>query len=91
MFSPWAANDRWGVEITQGLHQGVVVQIESMELDPVNKGQVLMDYHVIFTPAHLMEADVQGEAFQATMNEVINQLLMDAVREYEQNRNNDPT
>lgn len=92
MFRPWAAGDKWGVELTEGIFDGVVIQIEEVKfLDNSDNGNVEMEYNRIHTPAHLNESDFQSENFSNVMNSVINQILMEAVQHYEQNRNNDPT
>lgn len=90
MFNVWGLDqERWGFEITQGLYEGVVVQVEDIKLDQIDQGgQVHVDYHVISIPAHMTDTDMAGDGFQTTMNEVINKFLMDAIQDYEQNRNN---
>lgn len=91
MFKPWAVGDKWGVEITSGLFEGTVIQITEVKLVEKEDGNVEMDYHRINTPAHLSESDFEGSNFSSVMSSIINQILLEAVQEYEQNRNNDST
>lgn len=91
MFRPWSVpeKDTWGIEITQGVFEGTVIQITEVRLIDNSSGNVEMDYHRIHTPAHLSETDFQGDNFSNVMSDIINQILLEAVQEYEQNRNND--
>ena len=90
MFKPWAVDgDRWGVEITQGPFEGAVIQIENVELSPKEDGSVEVDYHLLSIPAHLNESEFKNENFNSTMQEIINEILREAVTYYESNRNND--
>lgn len=88
MFNIWGVDEeRWGFELTNGIYEGTVIQVDQIHLEQVNEGQVNMDYHILSMPAHLNESDYKNDNFQTVMNEVINKFLMDAIQDYEQNRN----
>lgn len=89
MFNIWGVDEeRWGFELTNGMYDGTVVQVDQFNFENAEQGQVSMDYHILSIPAHLNESDFKTDNFQTVMNDVINKFLMDAVQDYEQNRNN---
>ena len=87
MFNIWGVDEnQWGFELTDGVYEGAVIQVDQIHLQEVESGQVNMDYHIISMPAHLNESDFRNDNFQTVMNQVINKFLMDAIQDYEQNR-----
>lgn len=91
MFKPWAVEDKWGFEFTDGIYQGVVVEISNLSLDGVDNQQVVIEYHNIFIPAHLSESEIKTEAYEVALHNVVNEIITEAALDYEQNRNNNPT
>ena len=88
MFNIWGLDeDRWGFELTDGLFEGVVIQVEKIDVLEAETGQVVVDYHAVFIPAHLSEDDIKSDNFKNTFDQVINKFLMDAIQDHEQNRN----
>ena len=89
MYNIWSVNEKdWGFELTDGLFEGVVIQVENIDVKDAETGQISIDYHAVFIPAHLSEEDIGSDNFQNVMNQVINKFLMDAIQDHEQNRNN---
>ena len=41
LYKPWFADqDRWGFEVLSGDYQGVIIQLESLKFEEVNKNQL---------------------------------------------------
>lgn len=89
LYSPWFANkEDWGFEILTGDFLGVVVQVEKVNVQ--NSGEVEVDYHVINKPESLTDEELNGDLFKEVFNVVINDILKEAIENFEneQNRNN---
>ena len=87
-FKPWVvSDDQWGLEFSGGPYDGVVVQITNLEFDQKNEGQVITDYHNVFIPVHLTEEELKTDAYKTALQTAINEMVEEAVLEYEQNRN----
>lgn len=90
-FNPWAVEDRWGFEYTSGPYAGVVIQVADINFDQAAEGQVTAEYYKIFTPAHLSDSDLNTQAFEAAFQTTINEIVSQAIQDYEQNRNDNIT
>ena len=47
-------------ECVDGLFEGVVIQVENIDVKDAETGQISIDYHAVFIPAHLSEEDIQA-------------------------------
>lgn len=87
LYKPWARDDAWGIEIIDGEFSGTVIQIQSVEFKDDSSGNIQVEYHVINGES----SDIlnSNPLFVSTFELIINDILKEAVQDYEQNRNND--
>lgn len=93
LYQPWFANkDDWGFELLSGDFQGVVVQVEKVDITDDSSGQVKLDFHVIHRPEIVSEEEIKSEQFESVIETVVNDILLEAleIHKDEQNRNNNP-
>lgn len=84
LYVPWFANKgEWGFEIISGNFINTVLQIEHVEF--VDEG-VQLQYHIIRRPDSLNEGETNNPLFVQTVELIVNDILTEAVRDYEQNR-----
>jgi hypothetical protein len=92
LFRPWFVGEKdWGVEIIDGEFSGVSIQIESVEFDESPDGNLKLDYHTVHRPEDITEEALQSDMFKATLELILNDVLREAIDNYEQTRNNDTT
>jgi len=93
LFRPWFVGEKdWGIEIIDGEFSGVSIQIESVEFDEETKdGNLKLDYHTVHRPEDITEEALQSDMFKATLELILNDVLREAIDNYEQTRNNDTT
>ena len=91
LYKPWFADqDRWGFEVLSGDYQGVIIQLESLKFEEVNKKSAIgINYHVIHKPQIIPEQDMKSNNFQSLIDTVVNDILNEAMENYEQHRIND--
>lgn len=87
LYKPWFAEDnKWGFEYISGDYLGVVIQITEVKLPEESGGEASVDYHVIHRPENLTEEDVQTDMFRASFELVINDILKEAIENYENSK-----
>ena len=86
LYSPWFAEDKWGFEFISGDYLGVVVQVEEVKLPEDSGGEASVDYHIIHRPEHITEEEVQNDLFRSTFELVINDILKEAIDNYENSK-----
>lgn len=86
LYKPWAAGkSEWGIEIIDGEFSGTVIQIEDVSFNEDDSLKV--EYHVI----NGNKEDLSSNSmFIGTFELIINDILKEAIENYEQNRDNDP-
>lgn len=90
LYRPWFVGEKdWGFEILDGEYSGIVVQIESVEFSEKKDGTVDLEYHIIKQPEDTRDLDLKGDLFARTVEIIINDILREAIDNYEQTRNND--
>ena len=89
LYKPWFASEKdWGFEIIDGQFSGVIVQIEKVEFVETDGGNLEAEYHIVSKPEIISEEDVKGDLFEAVFQNIIVDIIKEAVEDYEQNRNN---
>tara|TARA_R100001509_G_scaffold139926_1_gene94569 strand:- start:365 stop:676 length:312 start_codon:yes stop_codon:yes gene_type:complete len=90
LYRPWFADDKqWGFEILSGDFQGLVVQLENIDMLEEAKNGIGVNYHVIHKPEHLTKDVMQGEMLNQTFDLIINDILQEAMQiNDEYNRDN---
>lgn len=85
LYNPWFANENdWGFEIIDGEFSGIIVQIEDIKFNEESDSGVSLSFHIIKQPEDDREIDIKGELFNSTIELIINDILKEAVAEYEQ-------
>lgn len=85
----FADNDAWGFEIIEGDYKGAVVKINSIEFSETDSEKVELDY-TLLNASDLTESDktyADDPVFIAVVETIINDVLREAIQDYEQNRN----
>jgi len=93
LYKPWFAdNDRWGFEVLSGDYQGVIIQLEELKFEEVEdtpNRAIGINYHVIHKPEIILEQDMKNNNFKSLIDTVVNDILNEAMENYEQHRIND--
>ena len=89
LYTPWFAGPDWGFEIITGEFIGIVVQVEKFELKDEDSGECMLDYHIIKQPES-QEVDVKNPVFEQTVELIFNDILREAIENYEHTRKSDP-
>ena len=91
LYKPWFAGDNdWGFEILEGEFKDVVIKVSSIEFVENGDGNTDVTYDVINKPEILSEEDVKGELFKTVFTTIIEDIVREAVKLYEQDRDNNP-
>jgi hypothetical protein len=89
LFQPWFVGEKdWGFEIVEGPFKEVCIQIENLEFKDEDTGNCTLDYHTVRLPEHLKPESLQTPEFEEVINQIINDILTEAIKEYE-TRNSD--
>jgi len=95
LYRPWftepnkAGEEEWGFEILSGDFSGIVVQIKGVSVSEQTEGEVALDFHVINKPSDMEESPTEDPAFTHVIELIINDILREAIDNYEQSGNND--
>jgi len=89
LYKPWVEGESLGVEIIDGEFSEVVIQIKKLDLKEDSSGELSVDYHVIYKPEILEEDLEKSDLFKNTLEIIVNDILKEAIDNYEQTRNND--
>lgn len=91
LYKPWFADkERWGFEVLSGNFQGVIIQLEELKFEQVEqKSAIGINYHVIHKPEIIPKEDMKSNNFQSLIDTVVNDILNEAMENYEQHRIND--
>lgn len=87
LYRPWFKDNAWGFEIIEGDFLGTVIAINSMDFTE-NQDDLQLDYTVLSKPGIVQEDLSESELFKNVVSVIINDILMEAVSIYEQDRNN---
>ena len=90
LYRPWFVEDkRWGFEITSGDFQGLVVQLENIDVLTEDKTGLDVKYHVIYKPERLDDSMIKSEMLNQTFDLIINDIIQEAMSiDDEYNRDN---
>ena len=90
LFKPWFVGEKdWGFEIVDGPFSEVCIQIESIDLkDETEDGNCTIDYHTVRLPEHLKPEALQTPEFEEVINQIINDILTEAIKDYETRNSN---
>lgn len=81
LYKPWFADDKkWGFEILSGDYQGLVVQLENIDLIDEAKKGIGVNYHVIHKPEILSEDMMKSEMLNQTFDLIINDIIQEAMQ-----------
>ena len=87
LYKPWFADkERWGFEVLSGDFQGVIIQIENIKVEEINQQSAVgVNYHVIHKPSIIENSEMKSPNFQSLIDTVINDILNEAMENYEHN------
>jgi hypothetical protein len=90
LYRPWFVEDKqWGFEILSGDFQGLVVQLENIDVLNEDKTGLDVKYHVIYKPENVSEDMMKSEILNQTFDLIINDIIQEAMTiNDEYNRNN---
>ena len=81
LYKPWFADkDRWGFEILSGDYQGLIVQLENIDVLTEDKTGVGIDYHVIHKPEIVTKDMMKSEMLNQTFDLIINDIIQEALQ-----------
>jgi len=90
-YKPWAIEnekgDLWGFELLEGEFAGTIVAISSLSMENEDDGAIAIDFNIFKQPEG-KEVDTQADSFNATFNEVMNDILKKAINEFEDRDSN---
>lgn len=95
LYRPWFVGDKgdWGFEIIDGHYKDVVVQVEDIQFSKKVENSIDFSYHIVHKPETLEEElEAEGkvsEMFVNTIELIISDILREAVKIYEETRDND--
>lgn len=91
LYRPWFVGEKdWGIEFIDGEFSGVVIQFEKLEFSQKEEGNLEVEYHIIKQPEGMgLKEDNSNQLFSTAIELVINDILREAIENYEQTRNND--
>ena len=92
LYKPWFAGDEkvWGFEILEGEFKDTVIQIDKLEIAESEEGNMNVEYNVINKPEVVSDDDIKGELFKTVFTTIIEDIIREAVKTYEQDRNDNP-
>lgn len=91
-YKPWHINENhWGIEIVEGEYKDTVISINSFEFNDKTKNEMTLDYNYVGMTKGKTEDDYKSEQFSLTLNEILNDILLKAITDYENERNNSAT
>lgn len=88
LYIPWFVDDKWGFEIITGEFIGVVIEVEKFNIKEDDSGEVQLDYHIIKQPES-MQLETDNPLLMETIGVIFNDILKEAVENYEHSRNVD--
>jgi hypothetical protein len=89
LYRPWAVEDgQWGIEIIEGKYAGTVIQIEKVDFDEKQDGNMLVDYHNIHTPKEILKEEYDSPQFVDTMQLIFSDIIARAIEEYKETNGN---
>ena len=88
LYKPWFVEDkRWGFEVISGEYQGLVVQLENIDMIEESKNGIGVNYHIIHKPEIITDTMMKSEMLNQTFDLIINDIIQEAM-EIDDNRNN---
>jgi len=88
LYKPWFADkNQWGFEILSGDYQGLVVQLENIDMIEEAKKGIGVNYHIIHKPDIVSKDMMKSEILNQTFDLIINDILTEAMQ-IDVNRNN---
>ena len=85
-YIPWAVENNWGIEITQGKFEGSVIQIETLDFAEEETGQLQVDFHTINIPDGILKEDYETSEFTDMMQLIISDIIAEAIRIHEEEK-----
>lgn len=86
LYKPWGVKnelgDLWGVEITEGTFNGVVISINDVTMSE-ESNDVVLDYTAIKKPEDMSDDALQTDEFKQVIEQVLNDILKKAIELYE--------
>lgn len=83
LYKPWFAGEKkWGFEITEGMFNNVVVEIESIEFAEDTANEVELNYHVISKPELVSTNLSDDPVFKSQVELIINDILHEAIETF---------
>jgi len=86
-YTTWAVENAWGVELTEGIFKGAVIQIEDVNfVDNDESGNMELTFHVISTPEHMSKDDLKGDEFTNDISNCMNDILTKALEQFSESK-----
>jgi len=93
-YKPWALKnekgDLWGVKLLESEFAGTIISITSLSLENADDNTCALDFTIIEKPPNKDENDMKSEKFNNILSGIVNDLLRNAIEEYE-NRDSNST
>jgi hypothetical protein len=86
LYRPWFVGEDWGFEFISGDFKDLAIQIEDMKFEEQGLD---FKYHIVNQPELITEADTKSDAFGSLIEIVINDILNEALENYDKTGNND--
>ena len=86
LYRPWFVGEDWGFEFITGDYKDLAVQVEDIKFE---ESKLDLKYHIVNRPSLVTEEDVKSESFESLIEIVINDILNEAIQEYDKTRNDD--
>jgi hypothetical protein len=90
LYRPWFVGETdWGVEFLSGDFRGLAIQIEKMDFGKDQEGKIDFDYHIVHKPDIITKEETSTAQFEALLELVINDILKEAMENYDKTGNDD--
>lgn len=84
LYAPWfGGNIEWGFHVIDGSYSEVVVQVENLEFQETDDGNLSVEYHIISKPDRLTDEDLKADEFKEMFQLIVNDIVKEAVEIYE--------
>jgi len=90
LYRPWFVGEAdWGIEFLSGDYRGLALQIEKMDFLKDQAGKIDFKYHIVHKPDIITKEDIGTEQFEAVLQLIVNDVIREAMEDYDQTGNND--
>ena len=84
LYKPWFADDKqWGFEIISGDLQGLVIQLENIDVVKESENGIGINYYIIHKPDNISKDMLKNETINKTFDIIINDILKEAMQDEE--------